>query len=147
MKRIVKLLILSDFFILTGLGLVAPIISIFIKENLVGGSILAAGVASMIFILTKSILQLIFAHIAHPRHRFFMLVFGSFLIFVTPLIYFFSTHIFHIFIAEFIYGIGSALAYPAWLSLFSQNLTKGEEGFEWSVWRKCYSFLSWSFFC
>lgn len=25
------------------------------------------------------------------------------------------------------------LAYPAWFSLFSSNLTKGKQGFEWSV--------------
>jgi len=25
------------------------------------------------------------------------------------------------------------LAYPAWFSLFSTNLTKGKQGFEWSV--------------
>ena len=55
MKRGLKLLILSDLFILMGFGLVAPIISIFINESLIGGSIAAAGLATTIFLITKSI--------------------------------------------------------------------------------------------
>ncbi|MEM1535451.1 MAG: MFS transporter [Candidatus Pacearchaeota archaeon] len=133
MKTINKLLILSDFFIFTGFGLVTPIIAIFIKENLVGGSIHAAGIASMIFILIKSILQPTFAYIAQPTHKKIMLVSGTALIFFVPIIYILSKNVMHIYIASAIYGIGTALAYPPWLSYFTRNLTKGAEGFEWSI--------------
>ncbi|MEM4318279.1 MAG: MFS transporter [Candidatus Pacearchaeota archaeon] len=133
MKTIVKLLILSDFFIFTGLGLISPIIAIFIKENLVGGSIHAAGIASMIFIFIRSILQPVFAYIAQPKHRLSMLIGGTSLILLVPIIYFFSSNVIHFYIASIIYGIGAAIAYPPWLSYFTRNLTKGAEGFEWSV--------------
>ena len=43
MNRIIKLLMISDVFVLTGFGLVQPILAIFIKDNLVGGTIFAAG--------------------------------------------------------------------------------------------------------
>ena len=36
MNRTVKLLILSDIFILTGFGLITPILAIFIKDDIVG---------------------------------------------------------------------------------------------------------------
>jgi len=133
MKTITKLLILSDFFIFTGFGLVSPIIAIFIKENLIGGSIESAGIASMIFILVKAILQPIFAYIAKPRHRFMMLLGGTILIVSVPVIYFFSSNVVHIYLASFVYGLGAAIAYPPWLSFFTRNLTKGAEGFEWSI--------------
>ena len=54
MNRTIKLLMFSDIFVLTGFGLIEPILAIFIKENLVGGTIFAAGLASMIFLVTKS---------------------------------------------------------------------------------------------
>ncbi len=133
MKKIIKLLILSDFFILSAIGLISPILAIFIKENLVGGSIKAAGIASTIFIFTKSILQPTFAYFAQPKHIKAMLFFGTALMVFVPIIYFFSTHVFHIYVASFIYGISTAIAYPPWFKLFTRNVTKGREGLEWSV--------------
>jgi MFS family permease len=128
-----KLLILSDFFIFSGFGLIMPILAIFIKENLAGGSIEAAGIAVTIFILTKSILQPTFAYIAQPKHIKAMLFFGTALMVLIPVVYFFSTHVFHVYIASFIYGVATAIAYPPWLKLFTQNITRGREGLEWSI--------------
>ena len=57
MNRTLKLLTISDIFVFTGFGLVAPILSVFIKENLLGGTLFMAGVASAIFLITHAILQ------------------------------------------------------------------------------------------
>jgi MFS family permease len=89
MNRITVLLIISDISVLTGFGLVAPILAIFIKDNLVGGTIFAAGIASMIFILTKSIVQLPLSKIVdrHPRSfRRKILIVGTFLEVAVPFI-------------------------------------------------------------
>ena len=133
MKRIVKLLILSDVFIFSGFGLIAPILAIFIKENLIGGSIQAVGIATMIFILSKSILQPTFAYVAKPKHVKSMLIGGTALFLVVPLIYIFATHVRYVYLASFIHGLSAAIAYPPWFRLFTRNITKGREGFEWSV--------------
>ena len=45
MNRTIKLLMISDIFVITGFGLIDPILAIFIKENLTGGTIFAAGFA------------------------------------------------------------------------------------------------------
>jgi DHA1 family quinolone resistance protein-like MFS transporter len=142
MKRIVKLLILSDFFIFSGIGLISPILAIFIKENLAGGSIAAAGIASMIFILTKSILQPTLAYIAQPKHVKAMLIGGTGLMVVVPIIYFFATHVHHIYLASFVYGLATATAYPPWFRLFTRNITKGREGLEWSIYSSVEGFGS-----
>ena len=137
MDKTVKLLLFSDIFLLTGFGLISPILAIFIKENLIGGSIFAAGFASMIFIATKASLQLIFAKIFNPKDRFWMILLGTFLVATVPIIYIFSTNIAHLYWAQAVYGLGSAFAYPSWLSLYTTHLTKGREGFEWSVYSSC----------
>ncbi|MBU1203639.1 MAG: MFS transporter [Nanoarchaeota archaeon] len=133
MNKTLKLLILSDVFILSGFGFVAPILAIFIKDNLVGGSIFSAGIATMIFLITHAVLQLVFAYKFHPKDRLWMLFTGTALITIVPILYIFSTHIYYIYLAEFIYGLGAAFAYPSWSSLFTSNLEKGKRGFQWSL--------------
>ncbi len=134
MNRTLKFLMVSDVFYGTGFGLVAPIVAIFIKENLAGGSIFAAGVATTIFILVKSMIQLPFSRYVdrHDRKLKWLKV-GYALIILNPLIYIFADHMNYIYIAEAIHGIGSGLAFPAWLGLWSTHLDKGHESFEWSL--------------
>ncbi len=133
MNRTLKLLIFSDIFVLTGFALISPIMAIFIKENLIGGTIAAVGIAAAITTGLRCLLQLMFAHIAKPKHRYIMAVAGTFFIAIVPFIYFFSTHIFHIYIAAVVHGFGAGLANPAWFSLFANNLAKGKKGWEWSI--------------
>jgi len=133
MNQTLKLLVFSDIFVLTGFGLISPIMAIFIKENLVGGTIAAVGIAAAITTILRCILQMLFAYIAKPNHRFFMAVAGTFLIAIVPFIYIFSTNVTHIYIAATIHGLGAGLANPAWFSLFAANLKKNARGWEWSI--------------
>lgn len=133
MNRTLGLLIVSDIFVLTGFGLVAPILAIFINDNLVGGSIFSAGLASTIFLLTHALLQIFFSYKFNPKDRLWMLRLGTLIIALVPLGYILSTHIYHIYAVEFVYGIGAAFAYPAWSSLFTAHLEKGKRGFQYSV--------------
>lgn len=133
MNRTLKLLVFSDIFVLTGFGLIAPIMAIFINDDLVGGSIAAVGIATAIATIMRCILQLVFAYTAKPKHRYAMAIGGVFLIFLVPVIYLFSTNVIHIYIAALVNGIGAGLANPAWFSLFATNLDKKREGWEWSI--------------
>jgi len=130
----IKLLIISDIFLMTGFGLLGPIFSIFIKDNLQGGTIFAAGLASFIFLITKSIIQVPFSKFVDKHdHKIKFLIIGTFLIAIVPFIYIFAEHIYLIFLAQFIYGIGAGFSYPCWFGLFSLNLDKHHESFEWSI--------------
>jgi len=133
MDKTLKLLIISDILIFGALGFVTPILSIFINDNLTGGGIFTAGLASTVFLLTHAILQLLFSYKFNPKDRLWMLWLGTGIIALVPIGYLFSTHIWHLFLAEFAYGIGAAFAYPSWSSLFTAHLEKGKRGFQWSV--------------
>lgn len=135
-NRTIKLLMIADIFVLTGFGLVEPILAVFIKDNLVGGTILTAGIASTLFLVVKSIVQLpLSRHVdTHDdRSDLRWLYIGSFLVVLTPFIYIFSKHIHHIYLAQIIFGLGSGMAYPAWLGIWSTHLDKNQESFEWSL--------------
>lgn len=134
MNRTIKLLMLSDIFLLTGFGLIQPILAIFIKENLIGGTIFAAGFATALFLIAKSVVQLPFSrYVDKHDKKIKWLVIGTLLIATVPFLYIFSTNIYHIYLAQIIHGIGSAFAYPTWFSLWVDNLDKKHEGFEWSI--------------
>ena len=134
MNRVIKLLMFSDIFVSTGFGLIEPILAIFIKENLIGGTIFAAGLASALFLITKSLVQLPFSrYVDSHNNKTKWLIFGTFLIAVVPVVYIFANHIYYIYLAQILLGLGSGLAYPVWLGLWSTHLDKKQESFEWSV--------------
>jgi DHA1 family quinolone resistance protein-like MFS transporter len=133
MDKTLKLLIWSDISLLTGFGLIGPILAIYFKENLIGGSIFAAGLASAIFLITVSILQIWFAKKFNPKDRLWMLWLGTTVIALVPFAYLFAKSMNHIYIIQFVHGIGAAFAYPAWRSLFACTLEKGKRGLQWSM--------------
>src|SRR3972149_6938030 len=129
------LIILSDFLILSSFGLIGPIFAIFIIENL-NGNIVAAGLSTTIFLVVKSVVQLPLSHYFtdKEKHKTRSLLLGTLFIIAVPFIYFFAKNIYAIFVAQAIYGLGAALAYPAWFSLFTTYMDKKHRGFEYTLW-------------
>ncbi|MBI2671952.1 MFS transporter [Candidatus Woesearchaeota archaeon] len=134
MNRTIKLLMISDVFVVTGFGLIDPILAIFIKENLIGGTVFTASLASTIFLLVKSMVQLPFSkYIDKESDKTKWVILGSIFISIVPFIYIYSSHIKMIYLAQILYGIGAGLSFPTWLGLWSTNLDKKNESFEWSL--------------
>ena len=134
MTRTMKLLLLSDIFVLTGFGLIQPIMALYIDGGVAGGTMLTAGIASALFMLTKSLVQLPFGrYVDCQSTKIRWLILGTVLMAGVPVIYVTAHSIYQIYLAELIYGLGSGLAYPTWLGLWSANLERGKESFQWSV--------------
>jgi MFS family permease len=100
----------------------------------VGGTIVAAGLASAIFLLIKSVLQIPLArYIDATDHRVRWMIIGGGIVGIVPFLYLFVTDITAVYGIQVVRGVGSALLYPAWLGLWSTHLDKHKESFEWSV--------------
>jgi MFS family permease len=136
MNKKLLLLILSDVFILSSFGLIGPIFAIFIINNLQGGSVVAAGLATTIFLVVKSVVQMPLSRyfIDKEKHKTHSLLLGTLLIISVPFIYFSAKSVYTIFAAQAIYGLGAAMAYPAWFSLFTSYIDKKHKGFEYTLW-------------
>jgi len=136
MNKKLLLLILSDVLILSSFGLIGPIFAIFIIENLEGGTLVAAGLATTIFLVVKSVVQLPLSKyfIDKEKHKTRSLLFGTLLIISVPFIYLTAKSIYAIFVAQAIYGLGAAMAYPSWFSLFTTYMDKKHKGFEYTLW-------------
>ena len=108
-NKIVRFLLLGDTVIFTGFGLSAPILAIFIADNVIGGSIFTAGIASALFFIVKAFIQIPFSRYidSHDDSKALRwLLVGTFLIVVVPFIYMIANHIYWIFLAQIIFGIG-----------------------------------------
>lgn len=134
MNRTIKLLMLADIFFLTGFGLISPILAIYIKDNLAGGTIFTAGLASALFLVTKSAIQLPFSkHVDKSNDKVRLLVIGTLVTSAVPFIYIFADNIIYVYAAEIVAGIGTGFSFPTWLGIWSTNLDKGHESYEWSL--------------
>lgn len=136
MNKVIKFLLLGDTVIFTGFGLAAPILAIFVADQVVGGSIFTAGIASALFFIVKAFIQVPFSRYidAHDDVKALRwLLGGTFLIVIVPFIYMISNHIYWIFLAQIIYGIGLGFYSPSWLGIWSTHLDEGHESFEWST--------------
>lgn len=133
MRRVLKILILSDVLLLSSFGLISPVMSIFIANNLLLGSISAAGTAASIFLFTRSLIQMPVSNIADKYGKKNAIVGGTLLINMVIFGYSVMQNVYQLYILQFIYGVGAAFAYPAWLALFSTNLDKGHESHDYGV--------------
>lgn len=131
----VTILLLSDVLIITGFGFVEPIIAVFITGSITGATLETVGIASGIFLIMKSLIQIPFSRRVDrcdDEYDTRWLFYGTAIIATTPLIYLVATNTIVIYLAALVNGIGSGFAYPSWLGLWSRHLDKNRESFEWS---------------
>ncbi len=137
MNPIVKILILADFFLFSGLGLINPVFAIFIKENLVGGTVAAAGLAATVFLLVKAVVQIPVARFTDREpaslREFWTFIVGQFIIACVPFLYLTVSTVGELYVAQALYGLGAALAFPGFMSIFTKFADHKKAAFSWSL--------------
>lgn len=135
-NHVIRTLILSDFYLNSGLGLFGPIFAIFVTKQIVGGSIEVVGFAAGITQLFKVILQIPIAKYLDKNHGeyddFYSMILGGALISLAPFLYLMANQVFHIYLIQALYGVGLAFLVPPWYAIFSRHLDKLHENIEWS---------------
>lgn len=134
---IVRILTMVDISVASGLGLVAPIFAVFIVDNIKGAGIETVGIATAIYLITKSLSQvpvgILIDKIKGERDDFIFLFLGFFTLSVIPFLYIFAKSILILFIIQFFYGIANGFTEITWNAIFSRHLDKNKEGIEWSI--------------
>ncbi len=136
LNRILYVLIFSDFVVISAYGLLAPIFAVFLLEKIIGGSLVVIGISEAIYLVTKSLIQvplgILIDKTKGEKIDFWFLFLGNLLMSVSLFTYIWVSLPWHIYIISFVYGIGGALAYPAWTGLFTRNMVENKESFAWS---------------
>jgi len=135
-NKVVKILILSDTALLTGLGLIAPIFAIFITDNIQGGNVEVAGFAASVYWIILSLLLI-------PSGKYLdrkqgekddlcFIIIGNILAAIAVFGYTFSYLPYHIYLLQAIYAIGMSMNIPGYTAIFTRHVDKGKEAFSWS---------------
>lgn len=137
LNRILKTLILADFCLLSGFGLLNPIFAVYLVEQIPGGTVGTAGIASGIYLLIRVLLQYPVARIADKEKgnvlELFVLTFGYAITALVPFTYIFAKSIWHIYLIQIVLGIGMGLSFPGWSALFTKFIKPGKEASTWSI--------------
>ncbi len=109
-----------------GWGLMTPIFAIFVNQNIIGGTLLVIGVAGAIYLGTKAIVQIFIADYLDTdpsdKRNLRWFVFGSFLCMGAIVLYLFCRYPWHLYLIEFLFGVGAAVQYPTWYGMFVKHL-------------------------
>lgn len=136
-NQVIQFMTYSDILLLTGWGLVLPIIAVFITDQIEDGSLVLAGIASTTYLLVKSVFQIPVARYIDLKKGewddFWIMVIGSLCISLAAFLYIFATLPIHVIAIQVIYGVGGALSFPSWQAIFTRHIDKSEEGLEWSL--------------
>lgn len=139
-NRVIKILVISDFFLNCGWGLLSPIFALFIVQKITGDVVegaKVAGFAALSYWIIKSILQIPIGHYLDKNHGdkddFLFLVSGMFLAGLVPFGFLITSLPWHIYILQGVHAIAMAMAFPPWLAIFTRHVDKGREAFEWSI--------------
>ncbi|MEK7131154.1 MAG: MFS transporter [Patescibacteria group bacterium] len=137
MHKVLRILILSDLFIIGSFGLVQPIFAVYMIQNVVGISLTAIGIATTIQLVTKAIMQIIVAKWTDEepgnRRELVALLIGSVLMSLVSFGYIWVHNLSMLYVLQFLYGLGGALAFPGWVVIYSRYIRAEKAGYEWSV--------------
>ena len=137
MNKILRLLTLSDLFIVGSFGLAQPILAVFFTQEIAGATVPSIGLAVTIQMFVKAVFQILVARWADCERgncrELYALVVGSIIISLVPLFYAFAYTMWFVYIIQFAYGVGNALTYPSWRVMFSRYTTREKAGYEWGV--------------
>ena len=136
LNKILYVLIFSDFVVISAYGLLAPIFAVFLLEKISGSTLVVIGISEAIYLVTKSLIQvplgIIIDKTKGEEIDFWFLFLGNLIMSLALFAYIWVSMPWHIYIIAFIYGVGGALAYPAWTGLFTRNIVENKESFAWS---------------
>jgi len=136
-NNLIKILTFSDVLIVSGWGLTNPIFAVFVTQQIRGGSLELVGLATAIYWIIRSALQLPFARlidsIKGEIDDFMVMAMGSIIMSTVPFLYIFASTNIHVLFLQGLLGFSSAMVSPGWLAIFTRHIDKHIEAEEWGL--------------
>jgi len=136
-NNLIKILTFSDVVIISGWGLTNPLFAVYVTQQIKGGNLELVGLATAIYWITRSLLQLPFAKLIDlvkgDIDDFMLMATGSFLMSLIPFLYAFAVTNIHILLLQGLLGFASAMVSPGWLAIFTRHIDKNVEAEEWGI--------------
>ena len=127
----------SDILILSGWGLVNPIFAVFVTSQVEGGNLELVGLASAVYLILKSFLQIPVAKyidsVKGEIDDVIVMFLGTLIVSLVPFLYYFVSTAKQVLFLQLIYGLGAALVSPGWMAIFTRHIDRHQEAEEWSI--------------
>lgn len=136
-SKFIKRFIIADVMLFSGWGLVDPIFSVFLIKEIVGASLVTVGIASALYWILKSAIQIPIALFLDKtegeRDDFYTLIGALVLIGASAISLVFATSVWHVYLIQILKAIGFGMYVPSWSALFSRHLDKNHYSLDWSL--------------
>jgi len=136
-NRVVKFFVAADLLLWAGVGIISPIFSIFIVEDIIGATLVTVGISSAMYWFARSLIQPPIAEYIDKRNGekddFYVLLFGLLITSLTAFLFALISTIPQLYILQLIHGIGLGAYSVAWSAIFSRHLDKNRVAFDWSI--------------
>lgn len=133
---VIRILILSDLFVLSAIGFFNPILAIFVTGHIRGGDAQVAGFAWAIYFVMWAIQIPVGKYLDKnhgDRDDFWFLITGAFIASLVPFLYLWASMPWHVYMLQALLGLGRGLDLPPWFALFTRRIDKTREGYEWGI--------------
>lgn len=136
-NNLIKILTFSDVLIVSGWGLINPLLAVFITQQIKGGNLELIGLATAVQCITRSVLQIPLAKLIDSVKGeiddFLVMAVGSVVISLVPFLFIFASTNVHLLLLQGLSGLGSAMVWPGWLAIFTRHIDKNIEAEEWGI--------------
>lgn len=134
---VVRFLIISDVLIVGAAGMLAPLFALFIEGYIVGGDELVVSVATGIYLISRSLVQIPVAafidKIKGEKDDYALMIVFSILMALIPLLYLIIKTPLQLYLIQVLLGLFTAITYPSYMAIFTRHVDKNKEGTEWGI--------------
>jgi DHA1 family multidrug resistance protein-like MFS transporter len=141
-KKVFPILALCVFSATLGIGIISPLLPIYIDE--MGATGIGLGIIIASYAVSNSIAVPIVGRLSDRRGRKVFLAFGLFLYAAIAVGYIFATNVVHLSLVRFFMGFAGAMIIPVAIAYLGDLSPEGEEG-KWMGWANAFFFSGFGF--
>lgn len=136
LNNTIRRFIFSDLILFSGWGLISPLMSVFIVQE-INGSLIDVGISVAIYWFIRSIIELPLANkldkTRGEKDDFYVLMTGLFIVAIAAFAFAAIENVSQLYVIKTIEAIGFAMYYSSWSGIFSRHLDKDRIAFSWSA--------------
>lgn len=132
LKRKAKILLVSDYFMVFGPGLLGPLFAIFVER--IGGDILDISYVWAVYLIVTGVIIVLIGKISDEKiakEKFVIVGFALSSLFTFG--YLLVSKPLHLFIVQIGLGIATALSFPTWDALYAKYEDQKRAGYSWAL--------------
>lgn len=136
-NKVIFSLIFTDGLVWAGYWVNNAIAAVYLQERIGVNAIQSISLGYAIFMLTRGLLQIPIARLLDKFPGFvdegWSIILGGLFMGSSIFSYLFISEAIHLYLVQFLFGLGAATYLPAWRKTFATYLDKGKEGSEYAL--------------